>query len=171
MKTIEERRNYDKLRKRAYYASHKEHVLKLKYECDNRHREQYTKAHIAYNRNYCKARQQRDVEYRLAILLRKRLYVALKHDFKNGSAVRDLGCSMTEFKNYILSKFQVGMTWDNWSNSGWHLDHIVPLSKFNLQDRQQFLIANNYTNLQPMWAKHNLSKGNFSVEDYRNGMF
>jgi hypothetical protein len=51
------------------------------------------------------------------------------------------------------------MTWDNWSLDGWHIDHIKPLNKFDLSDRSQFLEAVHYTNLQPLWAVDNLSKG------------
>jgi hypothetical protein len=78
---------------------------------------------------------------------------------------------MLQLKQYLESKFQTGMTWKNWSKDGWHLDHIIPLVKFNLQDKQQFLIAYNYTNLQPLWAKDNLEKHDFSVEDFREGVF
>jgi hypothetical protein len=51
------------------------------------------------------------------------------------------------------------MTWDNYGQFGWHIDHIKPLSVFDLTDREQFLEACRYTNLQPMWWKENLSKG------------
>lgn len=37
---------------------------------------------------------------------------------------------------------------------------IKPLSSFNLSDRQEFLQACHYTNLQPLWAKENISKSN-----------
>ena len=51
------------------------------------------------------------------------------------------------------------MSWSNWGKV-WELDHIIPLHKFDLTDREQFVKACHYTNLQPMWAKDNLSKNN-----------
>ena len=39
------------------------------------------------------------------------------------------------------------------------IDHIKPLASFDLTNREQFLEACNYKNLQPLWAKENLSKG------------
>jgi hypothetical protein len=60
---------------------------------------------------------------------------------------------------HLESKFQYGMNWDNWSFEGWHIDHIVPLASFDLTDRKQLLLACHYTNLQPLWAIDNFSKG------------
>ena len=51
------------------------------------------------------------------------------------------------------------MTWDNHTTDGWHVDHIKPLHEFDLYDDEQFKEAAHYTNLQPLWAKDNLSKG------------
>ena len=102
-----------------------------------------------------KRRYQTDPQFRLAQVLRCRLGVSLK----SGSAVRDLGCSVSDLKVYLEKQFQPGMTWANWSMDGWHIDHIVPLASFDLTDREQFLKACHYTNLQPLWAKDNLSKG------------
>jgi hypothetical protein len=90
--------------------------------------------------------------------LRSRLNAAIKNKCKSGSAVKDLGCSIADFIVYIESLFCGGMTWENWGE--WHLDHIQPLSKFNLEDREQFLQACNYKNIQPMWALDNLQKSN-----------
>ena len=82
---------------------------------------------------------------------------------RTSSAVKDLGLTIKEFATYIESKFYPGpngetMSWDNWSVSGWHIDHIVPLASFDLSDPEQQRIANHYTNLQPMWAIENLQK-------------
>jgi len=80
---------------------------------------------------------------------------------KAGSAVKDLGCTIPELIKYLESKFQLGMTWENHSSTGWHIDHIIPLCEFDLTDREQFLKAAHYTNLQPLWAEDNLKKNRF----------
>lgn len=104
-------------------------------------------------------RVQTDVQFRLAGALRNRIRSALKNKQKTGSAVRDLGCSIAEFKEYLESRFEPGMSWDNWSRHGWHIDHTIPLSYFDLTDPVQFAGACHYTNTRPVWAKENLSKG------------
>ena len=102
-----------------------------------------------------------DLNFRLRATLRSRLLCAIKADQKVGSAISDLGCSVEELKTYLESKFQPGMTWENWGRGSacWNIDHIIPLVAFNLTDRDQFLAASHYTNLQPLWEKDNLSKG------------
>jgi hypothetical protein len=100
-----------------------------------------------------------DINFKLSNSLRSRLWHALKDNQKTGSAVKDLGCSIGEFKLYLESKFQPGMTWSNYSYRGWHIDHIVPISKFNLSSREELLKACHYTNLQPLWMQDNLKKG------------
>lgn len=121
---------------------------------------------IQKNLNYKLKKLATDVNYRIACLLRARLRTAIKNNHKTGSAIKDLGCSIEEFKIHIENKFYVNretnqnMTWENYGFYGWHIDHIVPLSYFDLTDRKQFLKACHYTNLQPLWAKDNLKKGN-----------
>jgi hypothetical protein len=105
---------------------------------------------------YIKLKCTIDIEFKLKRYLRTRLYGALKKQYKTGSAVKDLGCTIAELKQHLESKFQPGMTWDNYGK--WHIDHICPLASFNLKDREQLLIVCNYTNLQPLWAKDNIQK-------------
>lgn len=113
-----------------------------------------------YNKMYGKTRKMSDINFRIGCNLRSRMNAALKANQKAGSSVRDLGCSIPEFKQYIEKKWLVGMTWVNWNKCGWHLDHIIPLSSFDLTKRDQFLAACHYTNFQPLWARDNIKKGN-----------
>jgi hypothetical protein len=47
------------------------------------------------------------------------------------------------------------MTWEN--QGKWHIDHIIPLSSAKTEKEMYKLC--HYTNLQPLWAFDNLSKG------------
>mgnify|MGYP001563855485 CR=1 FL=1 len=106
-----------------------------------------------------------DIQFRLQLRLRSRFGRALKNNYKVGSAVFDLGCSIKEFKIHLEKKFQSGMTWKNYGLYGWHIDHKIPLSSFDLTNREQVKKACHYTNLQPMWALDNLKK-NKKIYEY-----
>lgn len=104
-------------------------------------------------------------EVRLRSQLRKRMNMALKNKSKVGSAINELGCDIDFLIQYLESKFQEGMSWDNYGKFGWHIDHIRPLSRFNLEDIDEFKKAAHYTNLQPLWAIDNLKKFNTYEEN------
>jgi hypothetical protein len=67
------------------------------------------------------------------------------------------GCTVPELMAHLSSKFQPGMTWDNYGK--WHIDHKRPLAAFDLTDPAQLATACHYTNLQPLWASDNIRKG------------
>lgn len=113
----------------------------------------------AYYNEWQKNKYHSDEEFKLKHRLRSRLYRALNGKIKLSSAVSNLGCSVKELKKHLETQFQLGMTWENWTIDGWHVDHIKPLSAFDLTDPKQVKEACHYTNLQPMWASENLSKG------------
>lgn len=91
---------------------------------------------------------------RVAAAVRSRLRRALVSKSEPSRAY--LGCSPEFFKKHIEAQFLPGMTWDNFGK--WHMDHIVPLSAFDLSDIRQVQIACNWTNIRPLWAKANLRK-------------
>lgn len=100
------------------------------------------------------------LQLKLKSLLRTRLSTAIKQGNKGGSAVRDLGCTIGDLKKHLESQFKQGMTWNNYGLKGWHIDHIYPLSKFDLTKKENIIKACHYTNLQPLWAIENIKKGN-----------
>lgn len=96
---------------------------------------------------------------RLENQIRCRTAIAMKGGSKIGKYEQYIGCSTEDLKKYLENKFKPGMTWGNWGRGGWHIDHILPVSSFNLSDPDQFFKAFHFTNLQPLWEKENLSKG------------
>ena len=140
------------LRKNSWYEkTRSERLTKMKeWNQDNKETQRPKR------KEYVKGRYETDIQFKLKARLRSRFGKALKKSSKIGSAVHDLGCSIEELRKHIESKFYDGMTWNNWSKTGWQIDHIVPLHKFDLTDPEQFKKACNYTNLQPLWTKdHN----------------
>lgn len=105
----------------------------------------------AYRKNYLK-----DPRRKLECSFRGQIKRAFDKNYKSGTWRSLLGCSIDACKKHLESKFQLGMTWENHGNKGWHIDHIRPISSFsdeNLKD------AFHFSNLQPLWAVDNLIKG------------
>ncbi|MGG7534656.1 hypothetical protein [Rhizobium sp. 12,4] len=71
-----------------------------------------------------------------------------------------LGYTSEQLKLHLEKQFVPGMTWDNYG-SAWHVDHIIPLAAFNYEtvDDIDFGRAWALSNLQPLWATDNVSKG------------
>jgi len=103
-------------------------------------------------------RANQTIQRRITISLRTRIYCALKGINKSASTIKLLGCSIKDFLVHLESQFEFGMTFKNYGL--WEIDHIKPCSKFDLTKPAQQRKCFHYTNLQPLWWKDNLSKGN-----------
>lgn len=68
--------------------------------------------------------------------------------------------TVEQLKTHIESKFTEGMSWDNYGQ--WHIDHIIPISVFNFEIPEDIDFKKCWAlkNLQPMWAKDNITKYN-----------
>ena len=99
--------------------------------------------------------------FRLRRLMRERFRRALKDQVarKPCGVLELLGCTVEFLKQYIEDQFHPGMSWDNHGRHTWHIDHKKPLASFDLTDEEQVKQAFHYTNLQPLWAHDNWSKG------------
>lgn len=76
---------------------------------------------------------------------------------KRDSTEKILGYRKKDLVDWIESQFLPGMTWAN--HGEWHIDHIVPISAFLDAGRTDVREINALSNLQPLWARDNLSKG------------
>lgn len=70
-----------------------------------------------------------------------------------------IGIAPEEFKRYIENQFVGYMNWDNYGKI-WHIDHIVPSSYFNHDDKEEVKRCWNWQNLRPLYAKKNIRRGN-----------
>ncbi len=96
--------------------------------------------------------------FRLMQSLRARIRMALKGTNKSKKTMNILNVPNIEFLwNHLEKQFKPGMTRENYGK--WHIDHIIACAKFNLKDPKQQEKCFNYTNLQPLWAYENRSKG------------
>lgn len=78
---------------------------------------------------------------------------------RSGKALaEELGYSISDLKVHFERQFTRGMTWEAFSEGRIHIDHIVPLSQFDLSRPEEVKAAWALTNLRPMWAKDNLAK-------------
>jgi len=68
-----------------------------------------------------------------------------------------IGCTNDELKNQLEQLFADGMSFDNYGF--WELDHITPISSFDLSKIDDQMECFNYKNIQPLWLKDNRSKG------------
>jgi len=157
VKLSEQHKNYyiknkNKLVEKAkiYAEEHKEEIAK--------YQKNYRLTHTKELSEYRKNKRNTNIEYKLKEYLRKRLWKVLQGNSKSDHTEKLFGCTASFLKMWLELQFQDGMTWDNWSYKGWHVDHIRPCSSFDLKlsDNQQACC--HYTNLQPLWAIDNLRK-------------
>lgn len=143
------------------YNKAENHWDNLRNECKNcltlwrkNNRKEIQETNTKYERN----RKKLDPEFKMVKTLRSRLGTALnRKNAKKSTKTLDLiGCSISYLMGYLESKFTEGMTWEN--HGEWHIDHIKPCAKFNLLIEDEQRKCFHYTNLQPLWAKDNLSK-------------
>ena len=97
--------------------------------------------------------QKENVYYRLVRYLRKELNDKIRNRLisnKQDRFILLLSCRFTYYDNYMRRLFLEGMSWDNWGE--WEIDHIKPVSTFDLNDEAQQLACFHYTNTRPIWA-------------------
>ena len=115
------------------------------------------KCKFRYNRLKCRDCERDDPIEKFKRNVRSRIYIALKKH-KELNTIHYLGCSSSEYLKWILTYNEI-YTLEN-RGKEWHIDHVIPLSHFNLENIEEQMIAFNWRNTMPLSAKENLSKNN-----------
>jgi hypothetical protein len=154
---------------RACRARHPDRVKeqqRYRYECGGgrERKKEYDRKNRARSAEYTRNRRRTNKQFHLAGVLRGRLYDAIIRQQKRGSvtvhhsAVKNLGCTMDFFIKYIEAQMTPEMSWDNYGKY-WSIDHILPLSSFDLEKEEEVKIACHYLNLRPLTVVENSRKG------------
>jgi len=125
-------------RKKVYYELNKDKIISKQ---------------IEYRNNNPQKKIRHTVSSRLILALKS------QNAKKHTKTTELLGCTVQFLKEYLESMFEEGMTWDNLTHDGWHIDHKIPCASFDLTDIEQQKACFHYTNLQPLWAGDNWKKG------------
>lgn len=137
-------------RRRELYRLNRERILARKREIAPRYRFRV--------QDYCHRKRRTDIQYALKDRLRATMNRALRRQWveKSMRTMELIGCTVEEVKAHIASQFVNGMAWEN--KGTWHVDHIVPLSAFDLRDVEEQKVAFNWMNLQPLPGHENHRK-------------
>jgi len=160
---------------RKYRKNNREKILVYERKYREKNREKIRAGERKYNENnrekvrasrrkYKNERRKRDPNYALTCVLRARLSGALRGQAKAASTMALLGCTVGELRQHLEKQFTEGMSWTN-RGTAWHVDHILPCSSFDLSDAEQQRRCFHWSNLQPLFAFDNLSKGDKLMYD------
>lgn len=152
------RRDEIKKQRKEYYKKNRQHHISVveKYRKNN-----WTSILTAKRINHQK-RKATDLHYKIMKRLRSRVTNAVKlyGGGKHEKTRLLIGCTIPFLIKHLESKFLDGMNWDNYGFRGWHVDHKIPCSAFNLANEDEQKKCFHYTNLQPLWWRDNISKSN-----------
>ena len=159
----------------AYRKENKEKIAAQRADYTQRNKEKIAakKAHyyrenkekiVAKNAGYIRNRYKNDETFRLIQKTRSRIYEALNGRGKSFQTRYILGISLDLYKKWI--RFQMTPEMD-FSNI--HIDHVKPISSFDISNEDELLEAFNWINTQPLLKKDNLKKNKiFNPEEYEN---
>ena len=109
-------------------------------------------------KKYLAERQLKDPKFKITNDLRKITDMILA-GVADDVAIRNVGCTSEQFRKHVEKSFKSGMKWSN-RGTKWHLDHIVPLTAFDLTKKSECLNAIHYTNFQALEPEVNRKKYN-----------
>lgn len=169
-----------RIKRKIRYRLNREKELKCSREWQKKHPDRVSETKARWRKsNPEKSKQaQRDFWRRNrdnpSYRLRRNLTVAISKAIsqrgkKCARTVEFLGCSLDSFRMYLESRFEPGMTWENYGRV-WHIDHIVPSSIFDLSKTSHQKRCFHFSNLQPLFARDNAAKKDRAPDSHQFGM-
>lgn len=161
--------NKEKIKKYSISYYHKNKILKgrpkkvektkiIKLKAPTKTRSEIWKNYYINNKERLKTIRQLPEE-KIKRNIYKFVSRALNKTNKSARTIELLGLSIDEYREYLECLFTDKMTWGNYGKY-WHIDHVVPLSTFNLNNLEEQKKAFNFRNTRPLEAKENIRKGN-----------
>lgn len=150
---------------KKYYSKNKEKLLKYGKSYYIEHSEKsknYGRNYYANNKDmyriHARNRYKKNLELSAIKWMRNFLYRTEQHGFNKTklNTLSEFGYTPKQLIERIECQFKDGMSWNN--RKEWHIDHKKPISKFKYGTSPKLI--NMLSNLQPLWAKENVSKGN-----------
>jgi hypothetical protein len=120
-----------------------------------------------YQSEWSKNKWETDQNYRIKRNMRVYLWKKLKGVHKAGTTFNLVGCTLEELKAHLENQFKLGMSWDNYGQPGWEIDHIRPCASYDLTKPEQQKECFHYTNLQPLWGIENATKKHKYKGEYK----
>lgn len=100
------------------------------------------------------ARYRDDIDFKLHKNYQRRINSMID---KNQSTYRYLGCDSELFKKWLIYCFDNDMNINN-HGTYWHMDHVIPISKFDLKNKEDVYLCFNWRNVTPYQKNMNMSK-------------
>lgn len=112
------------------------------------------KSRFRHNRLKCRECERDDPHARLIRVTRVRILDCLHR--KTEHLVEYLGCGSHQYKKWLEfsnPEYVIG-------SGEWHIDHVIPVSKFDIDNKDNHMIMFNWRNTMPLIARENLVKNN-----------
>lgn len=77
---------------------------------------------------------------------------------KTNRTIKLMGCSSNFLRAWLEFQFTSSMSWENYG-AYWHIEHVFPCASFDLTSKDEQYKCFNWTNLKPLEAIRNCSKG------------
>lgn len=115
-----------------------------------------------YERERVRDKRQNDPVY----IRRRQINAQIAKAIRTGAdytRLDNVNCSVGQLKRWLRFQFHEG--WDFTDNKNWNIDHVIPLSFFDLNNEQEELIACHWSNIRPVEPNENRRKSDKIIKD------